>query len=892
MANGTPDQRLDIATTVISELDHFDGNFKVEITPTDRARYVVFESQMQLKAEPFIAFVRAEVNGEEKIYLICRNYTPFGVTPLNSNGTFVSYKAPLGSIASKRIGEEFTFYTPGGSKHVIVLQRDVFRPIKTLNWDATENKLSFADQEHLVESLRELIKQLSLQPALADTFEFSEVDFSVVLSDLDEFAEPTTRKIGRIAQIISLRDQPILDEFQDELFRLPLRSQLILTGAPGTGKTTVLIRRLAQKTKFDLLTDDEKRGLSEEQATTLFDPNHSWLMFTPNELLKGYLKEALSKELLPANEHTVKTWTITRNLIARDVLKFLKAGNSGYFSKTDDEILLPATRRGIAAYLKRFTDFYLHRSRQRATDAFKKFRELSTTASSRPSEPVFERFDSFAERLGAVAARLNYAGEEWNAERASSMFERLANFRSESEEIRSEIRSLLGQLLKQIIRDRGSMIREISAKQPNPGAADARKASLKSIQDALIWFGNEGRAINTASDRIASETWAIIDSHLLIEEKEKLRETLVPLVQCRRALLVVQRFLRGFATVIANIPAEYDQFRRGLLIAEENEFFSASQKENLDNKRISNEETDLIIFTMLRDARTLFEKNKDLLYGPTGDSLLEEIKGLYRTQISVDEATDFSAIQLGCMYQLAHPEFNSVSFVGDLMQRVTADGLRNWQECDLISDSFAIKTLGRVYRQSPKLLSIAAKLYEKSVGEKPSFASAFENDGLDPQPLVLFSDDNDRVGRWVANRIVEIYELNGFRLPSVAIFVAADSDIDDIYSHIREPLSQHSIDVEKCPEGRILGTDARVRIFSVEYIKGLEFGAVFFVNIDHIHEQVPELVDKYLYVGLTRATTFLGVTCAGSLPASIAVAASDFHEGDWQSLTVDPTVAN
>ena len=46
-------------------------------------------------------------------------------------------------------------------------------------------------------------------------------------------------------------------------------------------------------------------------------------------------------------------------------------------------------------------------------------------------------------------------------------------------------------------------------------------------------------------------------------------------------------------------------------------------------------------------------------------------------------------------------------------------------------------------------------------------------------------------------------------------------------------------------------------------IKGLEFEAVFFVGLDRLVEQEPDLFDKYLYVGATRAATYLGVTVSG-----------------------------
>ena len=40
-------------------------------------------------------------------------------------------------------------------------------------------------------------------------------------------------------------------------------------------------------------------------------------------------------------------------------------------------------------------------------------------------------------------------------------------------------------------------------------------------------------------------------------------------------------------------------------------------------------------------------------------------------------------------------------------------------------------------------------------------------------------------------------------------------------------------------------------MFDIQYIKGLEFEAVFFVGVDQLAANQPELFDKYLYVGTT-----------------------------------------
>jgi superfamily I DNA/RNA helicase len=98
---------------------------------------------------------------------------------------------------------------------------------------------------------------------------------------------------------------------------------------------------------------------------------------------------------------------------------------------------------------------------------------------------------------------------------------------------------------------------------------------------------------------------------------------------------------------------------------------------------------------------------------------------------------------------------------------------------------------------------------------------------------------------------------------------------------VEEHLLNYAIEVRGCPRGEILGSDGKVRIFSVKYIKGLEFEGVFFVGIDKIAERHPEVVDKYLYVGLTRAASFLAVTASESFPASIREVQPYFDVGTW-----------
>jgi superfamily I DNA and RNA helicase len=129
--------------------------------------------------------------------------------------------------------------------------------------------------------------------------------------------------------------------------------------------------------------------------------------------------------------------------------------------------------------------------------------------------------------------------------------------------------------------------------------------------------------------------------------------------------------------------------------------------------------------------------------------------------------------------------------------------------------------------------------------------------------------DPSKLVAWLAERITEI-EVSVGTLPSIAIFVSEEEQVGSISDKLNKALASKNIPVVACRDGHALGQDNNVRVFNVEHIKGLEFEAVFFLGIDALERKFPELFDKYLYVGATRAATYLGLTCDGPrFPAKI-----------------------
>jgi hypothetical protein len=78
------------------------------------------------------------------------------------------------------------------------------------------------------------------------------------------------------------------------------------------------------------------------------------------------------------------------------------------------------------------------------------------------------------------------------------------------------------------------------------------------------------------------------------------------------------------------------------------------------------------------------------------------------------------------------------------------------------------------------------------------------------------------------------------------------------------------------------GSDQReVRMFDVQHIKGLEFEAMFFVGVDGLADRILDLFCRFVYVGMTRAATYLGITCNGTLPAALEPLRPHFGTDGW-----------
>lgn len=820
----------------------------------------------RLAREPANArVVVTDEDGHTTIYYISRA----APVPLNREGTkFASYRSPVGRLAALPIGSEHTLTRGGRVICVEVVESARFHPTQTgQEWDSRNSVLEGDTYGPLtITSLRELLGRLEEQ-----------IDATALDSLLaEESAAASVREGVRrgVIRKMDLRDQPILDHYQDDIFRLPLDSRLLILGAPGTGKTTTLIRRLGQKLDTSFLDEDEQLAIRSDAFGGEGDHARSWIMFAPTELLKLYVKEAFNREGIPAPDDRIRTWADYREDLARNEFGILRSAvsNSSLVMKDGATTLASGTEADQIAW---FADF----DRWQTASFWEEMRESARSLSESPSRDVA--------MLGSrILANLDNAGATPQASVFVSLMAVASDIRNLVETMKAatdgKIRGELNLQLnrdKQFIDDMATFIAALAepaddlddhdaddeeeTNQPRVGRAAAVNRYMRAVR-AQARARARKRGIPKSSPTGRLVEW-LGDRSLTGQDLQDLGES-----------LVVQSALRAFVNpvrrYIDRMPVRYRRFRR--IRQGENRWYRIDGFSPTDIHPL---EVDIVLLAIMRGSDRLITEAHGLRETDNpARSTLEKLERLYRTQVLVDEATDFSPIQLACMAVLARPGTRSFFACGDFDQRVTSWGTRSVEEMKWVVPDIGTKTVSIAYRQSRHLNDFARQIVEQPDTGLVALPDYAENDGVPPVLAKGMADDPTIVS-WLADRIREI-ERSLQELPSIAVLVNNEGAVGTIAAALGAVLTDQNIPVIPCHNGQVRGRDDAVRVFNVQHIKGLEFEAVFFIGIDRLAETHPDLFGNYLYVGATRAATYLGLTCERELPVNMAGLEEAFGE--------------
>lgn len=779
----------------------------------------------------------------------------------------ISYLTKWGRLASMPVGDEYV--TPDGQAWIVVSKTGLRPEEVSGQWDA----YSVVQREDLpsvtIESLRALLQAERTTSSAQD-----ELDAILALEAKTAAVEAGIRR--SVITRMGLRDQPILDKFQDEIFRLPLSHQVVLLGPPGTGKTTTLIRRLGQKLGIQYLDEDEQRVVQEVAATQGLSHERSWLMFTPTELLKQYLKEAFNRELVPASDQNLRTWDDHRRELCRQTFGILRtsSGSGTFVQKPGLASLQDATIKNQVDW---FTDF----------DAWQRqayLQELTAATQVLQSSSIKQASD-----LGTILGTVLSEHQNWPAT-LSSLATELSKVQSFVAKFKEEIDQRLRAALVAQLQQNRNFVTEFAAfletlqqvevdetddtesddeeevQAPKVGA----QAATNEYYQALRVLSRSAAAKRTVSrtNRIGRIVEWLDDRTLPQSDLIDIGNKLVLQTAARRFVSPVRRYIDG-------VGKRYRAFRR-----ERQSAGTWYQPGEIDQRDVHPLELDAILFATLKAGNELLNRQTILraIDSPQW-APLKAVMGCYRHQILVDEATDFSPLQLACMNALAHPRTRSVFACGDFNQRLTTWGVRTPEVLSWSLPGLEVREITVAYRQSRQLNDLARDIIRAVGGTVQDVSLPAEVDNDVASPVLLENSSQPETVAWLAARIADI-ERFVEQLPSVAVFVNSEADVEPIAKALEALLSEHNIPVTACTEGKIVGQESSVRVFDVQHIKGLEFEAVFFLGVDRLAELHPELFDKYIYVGTTRAAAYLGLTCDDTLPAQLAPVRHHFA-ADW-----------
>lgn len=695
----------------------------------------------------------------------------------------------------------------------------------------------------------------------------------IALSDKYANAASFIRKQASLRLNPNLSDEQINIKFSHILDGITV----VINGGPGTGKTTTLIQRLKLLiSSSDLLDYRENHPdctLTDEQIRIASDPERNWIFFSPTELLRQFMRDNMNYEgLTDTNRKTVVWADYLRRTLVRDKYQF--AGDDFPFdfakaSMNDSPIYtsnhITLVNRFVREYITEMkkklqvvaeidtSRFKWHQVGKRITELCKDAnKRISATSSLVKLMLDLNAIHEMPTPQGILSAKDVEDSYKEQMQRISTSY--MAEWRKEEDFYASLIEMAKTWKNNNLTEEEEEEAGEMDEEEILAGAENKLLSTLKNMMKRL--------ALHTIDTKItltgrAKQLYDKVNSRIVVDDYEKLAE--------------YAYFIQFFYPIIHNyegylfnkITTIYKNFRREALktnMTGWNQKLLKQIVEDGKNRPLCQQEQALLIGfinNLVLSIRSVSIRRFDILK----HKFAVAYKDVCRPVIGIDEATDYTLIDYYAISSLRHYKVSSFTLTGDMMQGLRIDGITDWNNLQHqdVFNNVEVRNLTISYRQSPKLMRLADAIYEHEMGQPSPYKCKLDEDDSCPNPLLMVSEDEEEKAEWIAKRVLEVKQKYGF-VPSIAVFVADKQDALELESLLKDDgrLENNGIDVKDCSSGDNLSAQDMLRIFPLDKVKGMEFEVVFFHNIDKV--STSQLISRYLYVGLSRATFFMGVT--------------------------------
>lgn len=757
------------------------------------------------------------------------------------------------------------------SEQLEILKKQQEETRKALEAAETERKRK--QQEEEAEKARHLAEQLKKQRE-AEQKQIAELEQKEI-----EANEKIARAKDFLRESAQLRSQHLLDPSQEDAKRSDLFNGIpvLIEGGPGTGKTTTMIQRL-NFLLSDVALKDYDCGLTDKQIEEITNPqtrDTKWMYFSPTKDLLNFLRTNMANEGLIANERnsTVIDDYFCKYLLSAYKLKMPdQEGPFLIYKQAEGEICLIADANVAIASFERFL---IHKVTKTLLDISK----LQTNEYPWHKDAVsIKAYCQKAEGIKDMTSLMNLL---------NSMQSNESSTIKANEKKVNELKNLLAVRVLNLIKEDDTMVSNIKklfnkwedededgftddSVEDDDVTEDEDVENVAVTKDFMLLLNRNLKPIlrNLSLKTIDSkqklskrqaELYAIVKPHVDVQD-------LVELGQLEWFSKKFAYTCRGIENNIFNhIPKVYKEFRKELLkigavCYNQQLLKKIVAKDN--NKRLHKEELELLIGFINNLICGIYKKSKLRFEAMSKNRYVQAYMENVKPVIVVDEATDYSILDYYFIASFRHYEFNTMTLCGDIMQGLNNNGIENWEQLKkYVLPDLKIFELKVSYRQTPTLLNLSKQLYFDDQGVEAPYHSNRRISEDEPQPICIISDDQSKKIKWMAKRICEIYKHCGNTLPAVAILVGDNVDVNEMVSEMQDMDILNGFSVLDCTKGRIDKEMNCVRIFRLSEVKGMEFEAVFFYDIDTaLAGQSHKMLKRYLYVGVSRATSHLAVT--------------------------------